>query len=78
LSYFNLRDNFELVDIVPENIPLILKRKKKYRIKNPEHVYNTNLNDAGVKRWKELLNLPNNSFERRQNSHMIMYFLRKK
>lgn len=77
LSRFD-RNNFIVEEIVPENIPLILKRHSKYCIKNPEHVFNTNLNELGIKRWKELLKLPNNSFIRQQNSHLIMYVLRKK
>jgi SAM-dependent methyltransferase len=78
LKYFDLIRDWSVEAIVPENIPLILKRNQKYRIKNPTHIYDTNLNELGMKRWKELLKLPDTSFIRKQNSHLVMYVLRKK
>lgn len=78
LSHFDLKNKFEIEAIVPENIPLILKRKRKYRKNNPTHQFNTNLNEKGLKRWDELLSYPDSSFIRRQNSHLMIYVLRKK
>ena len=77
LKYFD-RKKFEVLELVPENIPLILKRNKKYKAQNIEHEFNTNLNEEGLKKAAELLKLPNNSFVRQQNSHLMMYVLRKK
>ncbi len=77
LKHFN-KKQFDVLELVPENIPLILKRNKKYLAKNIEHQFNTNLNEEGLKRAAEILKSPNNSFIRRQNSHLMMYVLRKK
>lgn len=78
LSNFDLKNQFTLEEIVPENVPLILKRNPKYMIDNPKHPYDTNLNEKGIKRWEKILKMKNNSFIRQQNSHLIMYVLRKK
>ena len=77
LKHFD-KKKFEVLELVPENVPLILKRNKKYLAKNIEHQFNTNLNEDGLKRAAEIVNMPNNSFVRRQNSHLMMYVLRKK
>ena len=77
LKHFD-KKKFDVMELVPENVPLILKRQKKYRAKNIEHQFNTNLNEAGLKRAAAIVNMPNNSFVRRQNSHLMMYVLRKK
>ena len=77
LKHFD-KKKFEVMELVPENVPLILKRKKKYLAEHIEHQFNTNLNELGLKRAAQIVKMPNNSFTRRQNSHLMMYVLRKK
>lgn len=77
VSYFD-KDKFEICEIVPENIPLMLKRFSYFTsqdcsIKN----FDTNLNEKGIKVWKYLLDKPNNSFFRKQLSHLLIYVIKK-
>jgi ubiquinone/menaquinone biosynthesis C-methylase UbiE len=78
LSYFDT-DKFEICEVVPENIPLILKRFSRYTsndktIKN----FNTNLNEKGLALWQKLLKKPNDSFVRKQLSHLLIYVIKMK
>ena len=78
LSYFS-SSKFEICEVVPENIPLILKRFSRYRSSDKSiKKFDTNLNAKGLKLWKEILNKPNSSFVRKQLSHLLIYVIRKK
>lgn len=78
LSYFD-SDKFEICEIVPENIPLVLKRFSFFRSKNTSAKdLNTNLNEKGLNLWEKLLRKPSNSFSRRQLSHLLIYVIKNK
>jgi hypothetical protein len=72
--------DFELIDIIPENVPLILKRFKIFRKSDSKITssFNSNLNSLGTKIWNALLKMPPDSFLRKQFSHLSLYLLRKR
>ncbi|MDA9018566.1 class I SAM-dependent methyltransferase [Flavobacteriaceae bacterium] len=76
LKYFD-KTKFEVCAVVPENIPLILKRFKFLKNKNSDiHKFDTNLNSFGLKLWGNLLKRPSDSFIRRQLSHLLIYVIK--
>ena len=77
LRYFD-KSRFEVCEVVPENIPLILKRFKFLRNSSAGIAqFNTNLNSLGHSIWRYLLGKKDRSFSRRQMSHLLIYVIRK-
>ena len=77
VKYFT-NDKFQICEVVPENIPLILKRFKFLRNRSSDIAeFNTNLNGFGQRIWTRLLSKKDRSFSRRQMSHLLIYVIRK-
>lgn len=79
LRNIDFKNDFKLVDCIPENIPLILRRYKRFtRGMEGEHKFDAALNREGSALWHKIVNKPNTSIVRNQFSHLILYLLQKR